>query len=326
MITQYFKIKGKEPDLQVIRRAAGLIEEGELVAFPTETVYGLGAGAFQVEAVKKIFQVKGRPPENPLLVHVSSLKQVEQLVRSFPRDARLLMEKFWPGPLSIILPAAGNIPEIVRGGKSGVGLRMPDHPTAIAFIDQAGPLAAPSANLYGRPSPTSADHVKADLDGKIAAVLDAGDTGIGMESTLIDMMDKEYKILRRGGLDPEKIEKALNRKIEIIKNKKPRYQSDSKVLLAKDQSIYRQMIEDSLQEGQKIALVHYNSLPEDLSASNIMKQYCMSFNDQSIQLYSILRDAEELGLDLIIFAPLPEGLTGMAASLADRILRAANQE
>lgn len=325
MITQYFKLNENVPDPRIISQAARLIEQGELVAFPTETVYGLGAGAFQIEAVEKIFQVKGRPPENPLLVHVSSLIQVEGLVRSFPEEARLLMETFWPGPLSIILPAAPSVPEIVRGGKAGVGLRMPDHSAALAFIDQAGPLAAPSANLYGRPSPTNADHVKADLDGKIAAVLDAGETGIGMESTIIEMMGKEYRILRRGGLDPEQIEKALNRKIEIAANQKPHYQTSLKVLLAKDQDTYYETADHCMRQGRKIALVNYSPL-EKLPSQNITKQYYINLNDQNVQLYSILREAEELGADFIIFAPLPEGLSGMAASLADRILRAANPE
>ena len=202
MITEYWKVDPENPEINIITRAAELIRDLQLVAFPTETVYGLGALASSSEAVAKIFEAKGRPAENPLLVHVSKIEQVKELALQIPETASLLMDKFYLGP-SIILPSRNEVPAIVRGGKSSVGLRMPSHPVARALIDQTGPIAAPSANLSGRPSPLTAEHVKADLDGKIAAVLDAGRTGIGLESTIIDLSQDKYKVLRLGGLPLE---------------------------------------------------------------------------------------------------------------------------
>ncbi|MFY9401919.1 MAG: L-threonylcarbamoyladenylate synthase, partial [Candidatus Omnitrophota bacterium] len=179
--TLYWQIDKHNPDKNIIAQAAGLIMKEELVAFPTETVYGVGASAFSTKAVEKIYIAKDRPPLNPLLVHISQFEHVQQLVEEVPEQARLLMQHFWPGPLSIILPARLEIPEIVRAGKPTVGLRMPEHRVAQVLIDYCGPLAATSANLSGRPSPVCAEDVKEDLHGRIAAVLDAGMTGLGVE-------------------------------------------------------------------------------------------------------------------------------------------------
>ena len=184
MKTMRWRIDSQRPDQGLIAQAAALLKSGQLVAFPTETVYGLGADAYNPEAVKKVFEVKGRPPQSPLLVHVSNLEQVYGLTAEISPLARLLMDRFWPGPLAFILPASARVPAVVLGGKKSVGLRMPSHPVALALIEQAGPIAAPSANLSGRPSPVSAEHVMDDLDGRIAAILDAGSTGFGLESTI----------------------------------------------------------------------------------------------------------------------------------------------
>ena len=154
--TVYWKVNPESPDPKIIKKAAELLKKQELVAFPTETVYGLGARADSSRAVAGIFTAKGRPAQNPLLVHVSKMTQLEGLVKVIPDTARLLIDKFWPGPLSIILPARDEVPDIVRGGRTTVGLRMPAHPVALALIDEAGPVAAPSANLSRRPSPLSA--------------------------------------------------------------------------------------------------------------------------------------------------------------------------
>ncbi len=300
-----------------------MIKAKELVAFPTETVYGLGADAFSVEAVKKIFKVKGRPPENALLVHVSNMEQVQGLVTCVSEDARRLIEAFWPGPLSIILPASSSVPDIIRGEKAGVGLRMPDHTVALMLIDRAGPLAAPSANRYGRPSPVTADHVRSDLDGQIAAVLDAGPTGVGVESTLIDLQN-DYKVLRRGGIPLESIQEVLGQKIEAPdRGSTFEYLTDLLVLLAEDSQELDSMLEDCFKRKKKTALV--NNKHQKGSKRNytgLSCEYELDLINGGAKLYTIIRECEASDVEVLVFAPLPSDLTGIAASFYDRIKRA----
>ncbi len=309
----------------MIDDAARLIKQKELVAFPTETVYGLGADAFCVEAVEKIFYAKRRPAENPLLVHVSSMEQVCQLVSHLPEDALRLIKEFWPGPLSIVLPASGRVPDIVRGGKKGVGLRMPDHPVALRLIDRAGPLAAPSANKYGRPSPVTADHVRTDLHGQIAAVLDAGPTGVGVESTLIDLQNN-YKVLRRGGVSLEAIQKVLGREIEAPDGSSAaQFLTDLVVLLAGDFEQLDIILEDCFKQKKKTALVNnnYQKGPRK-SYAGLTREYQLDLIRGGAGLYSIIRECESSNIEVLVFAPLPSDLTGIAASFVDRIKRAAS--
>ncbi|WP_207707626.1 L-threonylcarbamoyladenylate synthase, partial [Desulfofundulus thermobenzoicus] len=194
------------PDPGVMARAGLILRRGGLVAFPTETVYGLGADALNARAVARIFEAKGRPQDNPLIVHVAAREMVDPLVARVPAHARQLMDAFWPGPLTLVLPAAAAVPREVTAGLDTVGIRMPDHPVALALIRSAGvPVAAPSANLSGRPSPTSAEHVLADLGGRVEVVLDGGPAGIGVESTVLDITGDVPVILRPGGVTAEEI-------------------------------------------------------------------------------------------------------------------------
>ncbi len=323
MKTRYTKIHPVCPEEDLIDEAARLIKKKELVAFPTETVYGLGADAFCVEAVEKIFKVKGRPPENPLLVHVSSMEQVHRLVSYLSEDARTLIKEFWPGPLSIVLPASSSVPDIVRGGKSGVGLRMPDHPVALKLIDRAGPLAAPSANRYGRPSPVTADHVRNDLHDQIAAVLDAGPTGVGVESTLIDLQN-DYKVLRRGGVPLESIQEVLGRKLESPNGgSTAQYFTDLVVLLAEDSQQLNLILEDCFKRKKKTALVNNNfQKGPKKNYTGLNREYELDLINGGAHLYSIIRECETSDVDVLVFAPLPSDLTGIAASFVDRIQRA----
>ncbi|WP_027408034.1 L-threonylcarbamoyladenylate synthase [Anoxybacteroides tepidamans] len=201
----------KKGSYSQISQAATLLRENEVVAFPTETVYGLGANATSTIAVKKIFQAKGRPSDNPLIVHIADRKQLEEIAVDIPPVANTLIEHFWPGPLTLILKKRENvICDEVTAGLSTIAVRMPDHPVALALIQESGlPLAAPSANLSGRPSPTSAMHVLTDLNGKIAGVVDAGVTGIGVESTVLDCTAEIPTILRPGGVTKEELEKII---------------------------------------------------------------------------------------------------------------------
>lgn len=191
--------------------AALLLQENEVVALPTETVYGLGGNAESDKAVAKIFAAKGRPVDNPLIIHIAEKQQLSSFVTEIPAKAEALMDKFWPGPLTIIFKQReGMLSEKATAGLATVAVRMPDHPLALALLKQCGlPIAAPSANSSGKPSPTRAEHVIDDLNGKIAGVLDGGSTGVGVESTVIDCTEEIPVILRPGGVTKEQLEAAI---------------------------------------------------------------------------------------------------------------------
>lgn len=192
------------PDLGVIRRAAERLRQGGLVAFPTETVYGLGANAFDAEAVRRIFQAKGRPASDPVIVHIFSLDQLADVAHSVPEVAGQLAQRFWPGPLTLVLQRHDQVPPVVSAGLATVAVRIPAHPVALALLREAGvPVAAPSANLFSRPSPTLAGHVLEDLRGRIDLIIDAGPTEIGLESTVVDVTRPIPAVLRPGGVPIE---------------------------------------------------------------------------------------------------------------------------
>jgi L-threonylcarbamoyladenylate synthase len=198
-----------------IPRAAEILKNGGLVAIPTETVYGLGASALNEAALKKIFEVKGRPADNPLIIHVSSSYELEKWCRNIPAAAYRLAEVFWPGPLTLLLEKKPVIPSLVTAGLNTVAVRCPRHPLTLELIKQSGvPIAAPSANISGKPSPTTAGHVMSDIGGKIEAVLDGGPCSVGLESTIVDMTVKPPSILRPGGITKEQLKEILG-EVEI---------------------------------------------------------------------------------------------------------------
>ncbi len=192
-------------DAAAIQKAAALLKSGKLVAFPTETVYGLGAFAYDAKAVERIFAVKGRPNDNPLIVHVSDLSMATSLAADWTETAQKLAKAFWPGPLSIVVKASPAIPGVVTAGLGTVAIRMPGHRAALELIAQTGPIAAPSANLSGRPSPVKAAHVYEDFHGKIPLILDGGTSDIGLESTVADARNSVPVVLRPGGVTCEMI-------------------------------------------------------------------------------------------------------------------------
>ncbi len=197
-------------DTSSIKRAAALLLAGEVVGMPTETVYGLAANALDEAAVKKIFEAKGRPQDNPLIVHIAEASALDQVSRDIPDAARRLAEAYWPGPLTMVLPRAGQIPDVVTAGLPTVGVRLPAHPIARAFIRQAGvPVAAPSANRSGRPSTTTAAHVLEDMDGRIPAVIDGGPCQVGVESTIVSLTGDKPRLLRPGGISLEQLRAVL---------------------------------------------------------------------------------------------------------------------
>jgi L-threonylcarbamoyladenylate synthase len=205
------KFVGNLVDYPQVKEAAQLLQQNEVVAFPTETVYGLGGNAENDEAVEKIFQAKGRPSDNPLIIHIAHNDQLLEFVESVPEKATLLMDAFWPGPLTIIFQKKdGALSEKASAGLKTVAVRIPDHPLALAVLEACQlPIAAPSANRSGRPSPTTGEHVLEDLDGKVSGILDGGPTGVGVESTVIDCTEEVPVILRPGGITREQIESVV---------------------------------------------------------------------------------------------------------------------
>lgn len=198
-----------------VKKAADIIKDGGLVALPTETVYGLGADAFNKDAIKKIFIAKGRPNDNPLIVHISDFDEVYNLTRDFKEIAKELVKVFWPGPLTIILPKSDRVIDEVTAGLDSVAIRFPSHPLIKEVIKLAKtPIAAPSANLSGKPSPTKLSHVIHDMNGKIDAILDGGDCSVGLESTVISFVSKKPRLFRPGAITVEQIEKVIG-KIDI---------------------------------------------------------------------------------------------------------------
>ncbi|MGI6010757.1 MAG: L-threonylcarbamoyladenylate synthase [Ruminococcus sp.] len=210
MNTKIVRIDPAKPRMDYIREAGRIIKEGGLVAFPTETVYGLGGNALDVEASHRIYAAKGRPSDNPLIVHIADMESLFPLVMEVPEEARKLAEACWPGPLTMIFHKSDLVPYETTGGLDSVAVRMPDHPIARELIRESGGyVAAPSANTSGRPSPTTADHVIEDLNGKIEMIVDGGSVGIGLESTIVDFTEEVPTVLRPGYINEERLREIL---------------------------------------------------------------------------------------------------------------------
>lgn len=214
MKTEIIKVSSEEPfspeEAKGIARAGDMLQQGGLVAFPTETVYGLGGDALNPDSSRKIYAAKGRPSDNPLIVHIADFEALKEIVTRIPEAAEKLSDAFWPGPLTMILPKSGKVPLATTGGLETVAVRMPSHPVAVALIRAAGGyIAAPSANTSGKPSPTQASFVAEDMDGKIEMIIDGGELGIGLESTIVDLTVDPPQILRPGYITREMLEKVL---------------------------------------------------------------------------------------------------------------------
>lgn len=314
-----------------IEIAAALLRQGECVAFPTETVYGLGANALDENAVAKIFIAKGRPADNPLIIHCHSRNQLAGLVASWPPQAEILMEKFWPGPLTLVLPKRPAVPDIVTGGMDTVALRFPSHPVAISLLQAADlPVAAPSANISGKPSPTLAQHVLEDMSGKIAAIVDAGPTGGGIESTVLDCTVFPFRILRPGGITCE----ALSSLVPVELNTEPppdapsmkyrHYSPAARVVLItgdKAAAEINRQIDACKAQNKKVALMAFTeSRRPDLPILDMGSKADVSV--AASRIYHLLRQGDALGLDVIIIEGLPE--KGIGRTIMDRLRKAAD--
>ncbi len=328
--------KRLQPNTEGIDEAASLLSEGALVAIPTETVYGLAANALDSDAVSSIYVAKGRPSDNPLIVHIADIRDWEPLVTHIPDNARKLAEAYWPGPLTIILPASPIVPKVVTGGLHTVAVRFPSHPVAQAVILRSGcPLAAPSANRSGSPSPTNAQRVFEDMDGRIAAILDGGNCDVGVESTVVDLCHTPPRLLRPGGITPAMLEEVLG-PIEI----------DSAVTHALEQGAvaaspgmkykhYAPKAEITIIKGSPTAFAKFVNaqraegvgalcFDEDLPHLTIPAVTYGSRYDaltQAQQIFDALRQLDEMGITTV-FAACPE-IAGVGLAVYNRLLRAA---
>lgn len=333
MNTKIYDMNNKPINMNEVMEIGKSIREGKTVVFPTETVYGLGANALDELAVEKIFAAKGRPSDNPLIVHISSKDQLDDIVESIPEKARLLMDKFWPGPLTLIFKKKNTIPEKITAGLSTVAVRMPDSQIALAIIEQAGlPVAAPSANISGRPSPTSVGHVIEDLDGRVDIIIDGGNCYYGVESTVIDVLNDPPMILRPGGITLEDISRVLDSVVYdpaldyYSSDKTPRspgqkythYAPRGKVILftGKKDAIYPEIIRESREQLSKSLrtmilctdenIEHYNE-GIIISMGSRMKPKIISSN-----LFRLLRKADEMDMEYILVEGIEESNIGMA--------------
>ncbi len=328
------------PSEETISRAGACIRQGGLVAFPTETVYGLGGNALDAEAAKKIYLAKGRPSDNPLIVHIASISEMAPLVSEIPEVALLLAERFWPGPLTMILPKSQLIPDATSGGLDTVGIRMPSDTVAQSLIRMAGvPIAAPSANLSGKPSPTTADHVITDLDGRVDMIIKGDDSKVGVESTVVELRNGLVRILRPGRITREMLcdavgdefvevdENVLRPAEGVVRSPGMKYRHYAPLapmtVVCGDANKTAERIRKEIEaaKGEKIAVLCYDEFVDTFNCQ------CVSFGSkddvisQACRLFDALRTFDTLDVDRI-FAQCPCA-DGVGLAVVNRLKRAA---
>ncbi|ASJ12938.1 L-threonylcarbamoyladenylate synthase [Thermococcus thioreducens] len=317
-----------------IRVAARFILRGKLVAFPTETVYGLGADALNEKAVKRIFEAKGRPPDNPLIVHISDFDDLRKLAGDIPKEAKLLAERFWPGPLTVVLPKREEVPYTTTGGLDTVAVRMPAHPIALALIKASTPIAAPSANISGKPSPTLAEHVIDDFYGRIDCIIDGGETKIGVESTVIDLSSERPTLLRPGGLPLEEIEKVIGeveihpavrgKLVDVARSpgmKYRHYSPNAQVIVVEGKrenvrAKIAELVEEYRAKGLRVGVM----ATEEYGADEF---FHLGKTEEEVarNLFRALRELDKRGVDVIIAEGIEE--KGLGFAVMNRLRKAA---
>lgn len=304
-----------------------LLKDNQLVAIPTETVYGLAANAFDTDAVNRIFEMKGRPHFNPLIVHIHDAGQLKDLAKDIPEAALKLAKAFWPGSITLILPKQATVPDIITAGKPTVGIRMPNHPMTLELLRGLPfPLAAPSANPFTRVSPTSAKHVANYFGNRIPAILDGGPCQVGLESTIVGFDGNTPVVYRKGGISIESIEKVVG-KVKLLTENETAPQAPGMLLKHYSPSTPL-MISDDIQESlivhnnKRIGVLSYYS--DDFSGAEIIKVLSPSKNLDEVArvLFATLHELDTLHLDLIIAERFPE--EGLGGSINDRLRRAQN--
>lgn len=340
--TKIIKIDRKNTSYEELDHPAKVLREGGLVVFPTETVYGLGANAFDDTAVESIFKAKGRPSDNPLIVHISDVKDLENLVAEIPKGSKVLIEKFWPGPLTLLFEKSDQISSRVSAGLKTLAVRMPDDDIALQLIKKAKrPIAAPSANTSGKPSPTNAKHVMQDLDGKVDIVIDGGMTGVGIESTVLDLTEDIPTILRPGAITYEelvevlgqvKYDPAIENIEQDIKPKSPgqkyrHYSPKAKmeIYTGDNSKVIQEINEKSTlydKKGKKIGIM---TTDENVDKYNLGEVLSMGDRKQlktiATNLFHVLREFDKLDVDIILAEGVEETQVGKA--IMNRMLKAA---
>ncbi|MCT6923435.1 L-threonylcarbamoyladenylate synthase [Metasolibacillus sp.] len=337
METKYLIVDKNVDSSSVYTQAVDFLNSGEVVAFPTETVYGLGAVATDEEAVQKIFTAKGRPSDNPLIVHLHNKEQAKEYVTAISEVAQKCMDAFWPGPLTLIIEAKPNVfAANVQAGLSTVGLRVPNHPVALRLLQEIKkPLAAPSANRSGKPSPTKAEHVAEDMTNRIACILDGGITGVGLESTVLDVTVTPPVILRPGGVTKEMLEKVIGTVIQPTNNeqgsteapkapgmKYTHYAPEAPVVLIEPTiEKVQQAIEQLQAEGHRVALLASESFAE--SKANYFFTYGKDGNveEMSVALYDALRACDKTDATIILATTTAH--VGVGVAIMNRLEKAA---
>ncbi|GAB4498534.1 MAG: L-threonylcarbamoyladenylate synthase [Anaerolineales bacterium] len=343
MQTRNLTLSPHNPDPELIRRAADVIQRCGLVAFPTETVYGLGANALNEEAVAKIFHAKGRPSNDPLIVHVASVADMKLVAAEVPPIVEKLAAQFCPGPLTFVLPKLPHVPASVTAGLDTVAVRVPSHPIALALIRESGvPIAAPSANRFGHTSPTTAAHVLDDLNGRIDMILDGGATSVGIESTVLDVTRTTAMLLRPGGVSREAIEAVIGN-VELRNNRPDsdaeaqvspgllgkHYTPNAELILCKGERVSAlekllRLAKQAQAEGRSVGLLLAN---EDMMSFVSCVEYPLgSSNDlESIarNLYAGMRALDDKKVNMILTRDFGE--KGLGLAIHDRLLRAASQ-
>ncbi|MFC4024956.1 L-threonylcarbamoyladenylate synthase [Oceanobacillus longus] len=335
--TMRWNIKNNETyNNQAIDEAAELIKQGQAVAFPTETVYGLGADATNEAAVAKIFKAKGRPQDNPLIAHVATVDQLRRLVDNLPVYTEKLIKAFSPGPITYVLPSNGACAQNVTAGLSTIGVRIPDHPVAQALLKKADvPVAAPSANLSGKPSPTMGNHVWDDLNGKISGLLDGGPTGVGLESTVIDCTQDIPIILRPGGITKEQLEAVVHpvmmdpglantkEKPKSPGMKYKHYSPEVPLWLVEGTHASIQAIVDQEKfNGNRVGVLASQQTAKQINAEEIIS-LGENINEIAIHLYEGLRRFKQGDVDIIICEVFTEA--GIGQAVMNRLRKAASE-
>ncbi len=311
---------------EAIAEAGRLLREGRLVAFPTETVYGLGADAFNPLAVARIFEVKNRPTFDPIIVHIADVAQLADLVKEVPETAWRLIEKFWPGPLTLVLPKTGKVPDIVTAGLLTVAVRMPAHPVALALIRAAGrPVAAPSANPFGYLSPTTAEHVRDQLDGRVDLILDGGPCPVGVESTVLDLTADVPTVLRPGGLAVEDLERVIGPvRVAAAPAERPKspgqlerhYSPRTPLVLFAD----RAYPDPAGRRAGLLLLARPAEPPPGFAAVEWLSE-TGDLREAAANLFAALHRLDRANLDIIYAQAVPE--VGLGRAIMDRLRKAA---
>ncbi len=339
--TRIIQVDPENPDIEKIRIAADVISMGKLVAFPTETVYGLGADAFNSEAVENIFIAKGRPSDNPLIVHIARREDIKALTSHSPSVADVLISQFWPGPLTLIFPRSPQVPDPVTSGLSTVAIRMPDHIIALALIEEAGtPIAAPSANISGKPSTTTASHVIEDLFGRVDIIVDGGQPFLGVESTVLDITTPVPTLLRPGGIPIEELRRVLGRvdvdlKIDDSLDSPPRspgmkykhYSPNAELILVEGKDKWRkvQQLASKLRgQGKAVGIMATSENAGKYKSSYVaMVGSEKDLSGIAANLFSTLRKFDEKGMDVVIAESVSE--QGLGFAVMNRLRKAANK-